>query len=132
MVLSSPAKDFGGWSALVMAPDGKSLLAISDEGHGLSADLLYDGIRPRGLTRARLGPLLGQDGRELDRKVDQDAESATLIEGTLQRGTLLIGFERRHRIDRYPIRDGEVQPPTGTLKLPAEAKRIRTIRASKP
>ena len=26
----------------------------------------------------------------------------TLLEGTLQHGTLLIGFERHHRIDRYP------------------------------
>ena len=34
MVLSSPAKDFGGWSALVMEPTGKSLLAVSD--HGVS------------------------------------------------------------------------------------------------
>jgi hypothetical protein len=124
LVLSSSASDFGGWSALIMEPAGKSLLAISDEGHWLSADLVYDGSRPRGLTRARLGPLLDKDGQMLDRKVDQDAESATLIEGTLQKGTLLIGFERHHRIDRYPIRDGEVQPPTGSLKLPAEAKRM--------
>ena len=114
LVLSSSASDFGGWSALIMEPAGKSLLAISDEGHWLSADLVYDGSRPRGLTRARLGPLLDKDGQLLDRKVEQDAESATLIEGTLQKGTLLIGFERHHRIDRYPIRDGEVQPPTGT------------------
>ena len=70
------------------------------------------------LTRARLGPLIGQDGRLLERKVERDSESATLVEGTLRKGTLLIGFERHHRIDRYPIRDGEVQAPTGTLKLP--------------
>jgi hypothetical protein len=124
LVLSSAAADFGGWSALVMEPAGKSLLAISDEGHWLSADLVYDGNRPRSLSRVRLGPLLGQDGRVLDRKVDQDAESATLVDGNLQRGMLLIGFERHHRIERYPIRDGSVQPSVGTLKLPAEAKRM--------
>jgi hypothetical protein len=126
MVLSSSAKDFGGWSALVMEPTGKSLLAISDEGYWLTADLVYDGSRPRGLTRARLAPLLDKDGRPLERKVEQDSESATLLEGTLQKGMLLVGFERHHRIDRYPIRNGEVQPTTGTLKLPAEAKRMPT------
>jgi hypothetical protein len=126
MVLSSPAKDFGGWSALVMEPTGKSLLAISDEGYWLSADLLYDGSRPRGLTQAKLAPLLDRDGRPLERKVEQDSEAVALLEGTLQNGTLLIGFERHHRIDRYPIRNGEVQAPTGTLKLPAEAKRMPT------
>ena len=33
---------------------------------------------------------------------------------------LLIGFERLHRIGRFPVRDGEVLAPTGYLKLPAE------------
>ena len=126
LVLTSPAKDFGGWSALVMDAAGKSLLAISDEGSWLSADLVYDGSRPRGLTRARLGPLLDKDGRPLEKKVAQDSESATLVEGNLQKGTLLIGFERHHRIDRYAVRDGEVGTPTGTFKLPAEARRMPT------
>ena len=62
MVLTSPSDDFGGWSALVMDPAGKSMLAISDVGSWLSADLVYDGSRPSGLTNARLGPLLGKDG----------------------------------------------------------------------
>ena len=48
-----------------------------------------------------------------------------LIDGTLQNGTLLIGFERNHRIDRYPIRDGAVLAPDGALKLPPEAKRMQ-------
>lgn len=39
MVLTSPSDDFGGWSALVMDPAGKSMLAISDVGGWLSADL---------------------------------------------------------------------------------------------
>jgi hypothetical protein len=124
LVLTSSTTDFGGWSGLVVDAGGKSLLAVSDEGHWLAADLVYDGSRPRGLTRARLGPLLGKDGRVLERKAEQDAESATLVEGNLRRGTLLIGFERQHRIDRYPIRDGAVLPPAGTLKIPAEARRM--------
>ena len=37
-------------------------------------------------------------------KVDRDAESLALLEGTFDRGTLLIGFEHRHRIQRFPIR----------------------------
>jgi hypothetical protein len=124
MILTSPSANFGGWSALVMNTAGNRLLAISDVGSWLSADLTYDGSRPTGLTNARLGPLLGPDGRPLGRKVEQDAEAAVLEDGTLQNGSLLIGFERHHRIDRYPIRDGMVQAPTGTLSLPAEAKRM--------
>jgi hypothetical protein len=124
LILTSSAKDFGGWSALIMEPAGRSLLAISDEGSWMSADVDYEGTRPLGLIRARLGPLLGTDGRPLAPKVEQDAEAATLVEGTLEHGTLLIGFERHHRIDRYAVENAEVGRPSGTLELPAEAKRM--------
>jgi hypothetical protein len=124
LVLTSSANEFGGWSALIMEPAGRSLLAISDEGSWMSADVDYEGTRPVGFRRARLGPLLGADGRPLDRKTEHDAEAATLIEGTLERGALLIGFERHHRIDRYVVENSEVGRLTGTLELPAEAKRM--------
>jgi len=125
LVLGSSSVNFGGWSALVMEPAGKSLLAISDVGSWLTADLAYNGRRPSGFSRARLGPLLDKGGRPLGSKVEQDAEAAVLIDGTLQNGTLLIGFERNHRIDRYPIRDGAVLAPDGALKMPPEAKRMQ-------
>lgn len=124
LVLSSPSANFGGWSALIMAPDGKRMLAISDVGSWMTADLAYDGTRPARLSHARIGPLLDAHGQPLDSKKEADAEAATLLDGTLQQGTLLIGFERHHRIDRYPIRDGVIQPAVSTLKLPAEAKRM--------
>jgi hypothetical protein len=124
LILTSSADDFGGWSALIMEPAGRRLLAISDEGSWMSADVDYEGPRPIGFRRARLGPLLGVDGRPLERKVEHDAEAATLIEGTLDRGTLLIGFERHHRIDRYVVENAEVGRPAGTLELPTEAKRM--------
>jgi hypothetical protein len=47
-----------------------------------------------------------------------------LVEGTLTRGTVLIGFERLHRIGRFPIRDGQVQAPSGYHRLPQEAVRM--------
>lgn len=125
LVLSSPSEHFGGWSGLVMEADGKSLMAISDVGSWMTADVTYDGSRPAGLARARLGPLLGSRGQPLASKREQDAESLTLLDGTLQRGTLLVGFERLHRIGRFPVRDGQVLAPAGYLKMPADAKRMR-------
>ena len=124
LVLSSPSPNFGGWSGLVVASDGRSLLAVSDVGSWMMAELSYDGPRPTGLAHARLGPLLNAAGQPLDSKKEADAESVALLEGTLQDGMLLIGFERDHRIIRYPVRNGEVQRPAGALKLPAEAKRM--------
>ncbi len=49
-----------------------------------------------------------------------------LLDGTLARGTVLIGFERNHRIGRFPVVGGAVQPVTSYLKLPAEARRMRS------
>jgi hypothetical protein len=125
LVLSSPSANFGGWSGLVMEADGKSLLAISDVGSWMTADVTYDGSRPTGFMRARLGPLLGSRGQPLQSKREQDAEGLTLLDGTLQRGTLLIGFERLHRVGRFPVRDRQVLAPTGYLKMPADAKAMR-------
>ena len=51
--------------------------------------------------------------------------SVALLDGTLARGTLLIGFERVHRIGRFEIRDREVRAPRGYLRLPPEAKRMQ-------
>jgi hypothetical protein len=124
LLLSSSTPHFGGWSGLVTAPDGGSLLAVSDAGSWLSAGLTYQGSAPAGLARARIGPLQAVGGRPLRDKREQDAESMTLADGTLARGTLLIGFERLHRIGRFPVRDGQVQAPTGYLRLPREAARM--------
>lgn len=125
LVLTSPAKDFGGYSALAVEPDGRRFLAISDEGTWLTGEITYDGTKPKGMANAKVGPLLGLGGRVFDRKRDLDAESLTLLEGTLGNGTLLIGFERNHRIGRFPINGEGVQAPTGYLKLPPDAKRMR-------
>jgi len=124
LVLSSAEEHFGGWSGLVMDGDGRRLVSISDEGAWLSASVEYAGKAPTGLVRATIGPLLALRGRPLREKVDQDAESLALLEGTLDRGTLLIGFERKHRIARCPVLNGEVQAPTEHLRLPPEAGRM--------
>jgi hypothetical protein len=122
LVLTSPSERFGGWSGLVMGTDGRRLLAISDVGSWMSADVAYDDAgAPAAFASARIGPLLGEDGRPLRGKREQDAESVALVDGTLEQGTLLIGFERRHRIGRFPVRGGEVQAPSGFLPLPGEA-----------
>jgi hypothetical protein len=124
LVLSSPSPNFGGWSALLMESDGSRLIAISDVGSWLAADVKYEGDRPARLTNARIGPILDVGGRPLASKHEQDAESATLVSGNLTNGTLLIGFERHHRIQRFEIRNREVLAPTGSLKLAPEAYRM--------
>lgn len=125
LVLTSPAKGFGGFSGLTVEPDGRRFLAVSDEGAWLAGDIVYEGTAPAGLANTRMGSIAGIGGRALDKKRDLDAEAITVLEGTLTNGTVLIGFERNHRIGRFPVRDGALQNPVGYLKQPPDARRMR-------
>jgi hypothetical protein len=126
LVLSSSSSDFGGWSGLVIDADGRRFLSVSDLGHWLSAGIEYASPNgpPSAVVRARIGDLRGLRGRALVNKAEQDAESVALLDGTLERGTLLIGFERVHRIARCEIRGGEVYPPSESMRLPGDAPRM--------
>jgi hypothetical protein len=126
LALTSPSRDFGGWSGLVMDAGGRSLLAVSDAGHWLAADIAYAGERPERLTNCRLGELRALGGGRLRDKREQDSESIALLDGTLSRGTLLIGFERAHRIGRFEVRDGDLRAPSGYMRLAREAQRMQS------
>ncbi len=123
LVLSSPSRNFGGWSGLEIDADGRRLVAVSDAGIWMTAELAYDGVKPTGLSNARLGPLLGTGGVPLVKEKDRDSEGVVLLDGTLSKGRLLISFERNHRIGRFPITDMGVGAPTGYLTLPPDARR---------
>lgn len=125
LVLTSSSPHFGGLSGLVMDTDGRSLFSISDSGAWLTADLAYEGNALTRLSSVRIGPLLAQNGRPLRNKREQDAEAVALLDGTLSRGTLLVAFERQHRIGRFELRNREPRAPTGYLTLPREASRMQ-------
>ena len=124
LVLTSPAKEFGGWSGLVTSDDGRRLFAVSDQGSWMSAELVSEGGRPKGLADVMLGEIPGTGGQVLSRGRDRDAESVVLLDGTLARGTVLIAFERNHRIGRYPITERGLGPPAGFLKMPPDARKM--------
>jgi hypothetical protein len=129
LALTADNEDFGGLSDLVVAPDGRQLLAVSDEGNWIAAEIVHAGSRPAGLTQARIGPLLAVSRANLPRKRDHDAEGITLLEGSLTRGTVLIGFERKHRIGRFPVVGGALRAPSGYLNLPEDARGMRSNKA---
>ncbi len=122
LVLTSASKDFGGLSGLAMEPDGRRFIGVGDAGTWLTGTLAYDGTAPAGIADARIGPILAFGGRGLTRKRDLDAEAVALVEGDLLKGTVLIAFERNHRIGRFPVVDRVVQAPVGYLRMPAGAK----------
>ncbi len=124
LVLTSSAEGFGGFSGLLLDSAGRSLLAVSDEGAWLSAELAYKGEAPIGVVRAELGRIQALKGRQLDRKRDLDAEALTLMSGSFARGEVLIGFERNHRIGVFPIEGGRLAAPIRYVTLPQDARRM--------
>jgi hypothetical protein len=90
---------FGGLSDLELSADGKDLTAITDSGRWLSASLAYDTAGYlAGIDATAWGVLRDPQGRILSGKRRQDAEALA----RLADGSLLVGFERDHRLLRYP------------------------------
>ncbi len=124
LVLTSQSKHFGGWSGLTVDPTGRRLLAVSDAGLWLKANLAYQRNAPVGLSGVRIGPLTALSGRVLKGKRERDAEGVTLLRGGLDRGRVLISFERLHRIGVFPVTKAGVGKPISYLRLPAEKRQM--------
>ena len=105
-------------------PRGESLLAVSDGGTWLRATLDYDGRKLKGLSEARIGPILGRNGKPLAQDRERDAEGMTLISGGPDNGAAYVSFERIHRIARYPFTRDKFGPPDGPCAFPADTKRM--------
>ena len=115
---------FGGYSALALDPSGTTLLAISDAGTWLRANLDYDGRKLKGLSDVTLGPLLGNNGKPLLDDTERDSEGMVLIDGDPKKGTAYVSFERHHRILRYPFDGENFGPPNFSVPLPAGTRRM--------
>jgi len=112
---------FGGLSSIRVLPDGERLAAVNDEGWWLSARLVQREGRLEGVADVEMGPLLGPDGRPPEGKDSRDAESLALLPD----GSFVVGFEREHRLLRYPAGAGRpdgvpvvVPPPPGLEQAP--------------
>lgn len=87
-----------GLSDLVLSPGGR-ITSVSDDGDLFSGVMTFDAKgHLAGLADGTIRPLLGQDGQPLQGKDWGDAEGLTI----LGNGELLVSFEHRHRIWRYP------------------------------
>lgn len=113
--ISSPFKKFGGLSGLLISADGESLTVASDSGFWVTATVTYDtnGFLT-GLADARIKRLRGTDGRPVKHKTNQDAEAMT----TMADGSIVIAYERNHRVWRYPPGDAPLREKAEPLPMP--------------
>jgi len=118
--LNSLNSDFGGLSGLHIDASGTQLLAISDQGHWLSAHIqVNDAGLPIGLDDAVLAPLRDEKGAILEGKSNTDAEGLTVHRSSDGTREACVSFERRHRVLCYTYADTKTpQGPARKLKLP--------------
>jgi hypothetical protein len=118
--LRSDVASFGGLSDLRIIGGGRRLVAVSDCGSALVAELRYD---ERGrlvdMVDARLHGLLAPGGRAL-RAGEEDAES--LVAATS--GELIVGFERRHRLWKYPASARPLEHAPVSVPAPPDSARL--------
>jgi hypothetical protein len=124
LALTSSSPYFGGWSGLVMDPDGRRFVAISDSGIWMTGELNTTGGKPQGVSNTRIGPLLAADGLPFTRERDRDSEAVALVNGTVGNGSLLVAFEQNHRILSYDITRDGLSAARGALPMPPEAKHM--------
>lgn len=124
LVLSAERADFGGWSGLALGADGKDILAVSDGGSWMKAQIVDDGGRLADLRSATMGPLLAANGKPLRRRHDVDAESVRFAQQAAGRGEVYVAFERKHRIAVASVGEHGISASKRFIELPAEAKRM--------
>jgi hypothetical protein len=101
--ITARGRHFGGLSSLMVSDDGSRLLAISDRGYWLTADLVYGTAgQLTGIADGQMARLRDLNGAVISDGRLQDAESLA----PLNDGSILVSFERRHRIWRYQLDDG--------------------------
>ena len=99
--ISSRYRYFGGFSGLEISRDGKRIVAVSDEGWWLTAQLTHAKSMLTGVTGAAMSPILTRTGRQGKRKWMRDAESVAAWASKGIGGKLLVAFERRERIELF-------------------------------
>jgi hypothetical protein len=103
LVLTSNNNAFGGFSGLVVKPDGEHFVSVSDRGSWFRGKVVYRDGKPAAVTDAELAPILDRSGTPLAKKGWFDSESLTESPD----GAMYVGFERVQRIARFDFgRDG--------------------------
>lgn len=113
--LRSADPSFGGLSGLWVAPTGRSLVAVTDQGAWFTATLVYDEAgRLTGLVDADITPMRGIDDLPL-LPPWSDAESIAVSGGRVH-----VSFERQNRLYRYGPPEAPWSVTPEWLPLPDE------------
>ena len=120
LTLNSDNSDFGGFSGLEVSRDGKKFLSVSDGGHWFSGEFVYKDNKLVGVTNTSLAPILNTKGEAETKKSRVDAETVAAWNEKGLDGKVIVGFERRERVEQFNI---------GKRGLGDSAERIKSPKA---
>ncbi|TPW27313.1 esterase-like activity of phytase family protein [Pararhizobium mangrovi] len=124
LVVSSRDERFEGLSSIRLDADRQAFLGITDTGYWYAGRLQRDDDgRLAGITGFTMAPLKGEGGRISRYKEESDAESLAIGPHGV-----LVGFERDHRIELYPLRDPMGSAPLKRLPIPFPRSELRSNR----
>jgi hypothetical protein len=110
--LKSRDNRFGGLSDLSVSADGKRVLFVSDASNWVRAWLKYDDDGNLvGMDEAEIDSIRDLSGNPLEGK-DGDAEGLAAETASDPMGSVLVSFERDHRVWRYDLSKGLDATPT--------------------
>jgi hypothetical protein len=117
--IESDDPEFGGLSAVRVAPDGASFHAISDQGNWLKGDIITDEGKLIAIGNAQIGPVLAEDGTPLASRWEHDAESLAL-----DSDVAYVATEVENRIYRYAIGQEGLTARAEPMNVPADMGRL--------
>jgi len=103
LTLTSDSRNFGGFSGLEVSRDGQRFVSVSDGGNWLTGRFVYSNGRLNGIADARLAPILNRNGRAEKQGSRSDAEAVAAWTSKGLDGELIVGFERRQRIEQFNL-----------------------------
>ena len=124
--LESDNEDFGGFSGLDVSADGKSFIAVSDRGHWLTGTFVYGQGKLTGVSDVRLAPIRNGRGEVDARKSRSDAEAVAAWSEAGIADKVIVGFERRERVEQFNLGKHGLQAPAERVRLPRAASEGET------
>lgn len=116
--LESQDPRFGGFSGLEISADGKKIVAVSDQGWWLTASLIHKDGKLTGAIDAKIAPILRRSGKRSGKKSKRDAEALAAFDARKTDGPLLVGFERRERVELFDLAGAGFNARPGLIKSP--------------
>lgn len=121
IVMKLEDENFGGFSGLDVSPDGKSFITVSDRGHWLRGNFIYRDGMLAGVGNVEMAPIRNTGGNVDERKSRSDAEAVAAWSAEGIGAKVIVGFERRERVEQFDLGRHGLEAPAEPVRLPRAA-----------